>query len=191
MSENTKSNITNVEMSESDLESQSLYESDMRTAEPSAVTETAVGGDVIVHSTPIAAHIQLSETDVDSGIQLTPVLTNKNKQSDEMDIMSFLQQQFNIINVNLSEQKNEMQEIKSNLNEQIKLSNVFDIKFDMQNNQFKELNKRFDSNEITLNEMKSDFNLSLIHILCIILKCVFTWLGAVSYTHLDVYKRQT
>ena len=63
MSENTKqSNITNVEMSESDLESQSLNESDMRTAEPSAVTETAVGGNVIIHSTPIAAQIQLSET---------------------------------------------------------------------------------------------------------------------------------
>ena len=38
MSENTKSNITNVEMSESDLESQSLNESGMLTVGPSAVT---------------------------------------------------------------------------------------------------------------------------------------------------------
>ena len=36
-----------------------------------------------------------------------------------------------------------------------------DIKFDVQNNKFKELNKRFDSNEITLNEVKSDFNSKL------------------------------
>ena len=90
MSENTKNNITNIEMSEGDLESQSLNESDMRTAEPSAVTETAVGGNVIIHSTPIAAQMQLSETAVDSGIQLTPVLTNKNKQSDDMDIISVM-----------------------------------------------------------------------------------------------------
>ena len=42
MSENTKSNITNVEMSESDLESQSLNESGMLAVEPSAVTELSL-----------------------------------------------------------------------------------------------------------------------------------------------------
>ena len=35
------------------------------------VTETAVDGNVIILSTPIAAQMQLSETAVDSGIQLT------------------------------------------------------------------------------------------------------------------------
>ena len=59
------------------------------------VTETAVGNNVIVHSTPIVAQAQLSETSVDSGIQLTPVSTNKSKQSEETDIMSFLRKMDN------------------------------------------------------------------------------------------------
>ena len=71
------------------FESQSLNESGMLTVGPSAVTETAVGSNVIVHSTPIVSQTRVSETDVDSEIQLTPVSTNKNKQPDEMDIMSF------------------------------------------------------------------------------------------------------
>ena len=82
-------------MSESGLEPQSLGESETQTADPSsdesAIMETAVGSNVIIHSTPIATQLQLNESAVDSGIQLTPVLTNKNKQSDDMDIMSFLQ----------------------------------------------------------------------------------------------------
>ena len=58
MSEHAKqSSLTDVEMSESGLEPQSLDESEMRTAGPSsddsAVTETAVGSNVIIHSTPI------------------------------------------------------------------------------------------------------------------------------------------
>ena len=81
MSENTEKNILiDSVMSESDLESQSLNESGMLTGGLGAVTETAVGGNIIVHSTPIASQTQVSETSVASGIQLTPVSTNKNKQ---------------------------------------------------------------------------------------------------------------
>ena len=98
MSEHTEtSNVTDVDMSESGLEPQPLNESEMRAAGPSAVIETAISSNVIIRSTPIAAQMQLSESAVDSGIQLTPVLTNKNKQSDEMDIMSFLQFDFLLV----------------------------------------------------------------------------------------------
>ena len=53
-------------------------------------TETAVGSNVIIHSTPIATQLQLNESAVDSGIQLTPVLTNKNKQSDDSSMLKDL-----------------------------------------------------------------------------------------------------
>ena len=83
MSEHTKqSNLTDVDMSESGLEPQSLDESETRTAG----TETAVGSNIIIHSTPIVTQLQLSESAGDSGIQLTPVSTNKNKQSNDDDM---------------------------------------------------------------------------------------------------------
>ena len=91
MSVNTEKNIViDTIMSESDLESQSSNESGMLTVgEPGAITETAVGN-IIVHSTPIAYQTQANETSVDSGIQLTPVSTNKNKQAEETDMMSIM-----------------------------------------------------------------------------------------------------
>ena len=142
MSENTeKSSVINSIMSESDLESQSLNESGMLTVEPSAVTETAVGGNIIVHSTPIVAQAQLSETDVDSGVQLTPVSTKKNKQSEETDIMSVMLSQFERMNSNFETKFNVMNS---------------DI-----NSRFDDNDKRFDNNEIILNKMKSDFNYKL------------------------------
>ena len=103
----------------------------MLKGETGAVTETAGGSNIIVHSTPIATQPQVNETEIDSGIQLTPVSTNKSKQSEETDIMSFLR----------------------------KMDNKFekmDNKFDMLNKRFDDNDKRFDNNEIILNKMKSD-----------------------------------
>ena len=53
--------------------------------------------------------MQLSETAVDSGIQLTPVLTNKNKQFDEMDIMSFLRKIDSKFDSSLNELRGELE----------------------------------------------------------------------------------
>ena len=140
MSEHTEqSNVTNVDMSESDLEPQSLNVSEMRTADPSAVTETAVGGNVIIHSTPIAAQMQLSETAVDSGIQLTPVLTNKNKQSDEMDIMSFLRKIDSKFDSRLNELRGELESRFNSSDDKInKRFDANDEKFEILSNDIKE-----------------------------------------------------
>ena len=134
MSENTeKSSVINSIMNVSDLESQS-DESGMLKGEKGAVTETAGGSNIIVHSTPIASQPQVNETEIDSGIQLTPVSTNKNKQSEETNMMSIMLSQFEIMNKN------------------------FETKFNVMSS---DINSRFDDND-----------------------------KPVSYTHLDVYKRQ-
>ena len=127
MSEKTeKSSVINSIMSESGLESQSLDESGMLRGEPGAVTETAVGN-IIVHSTPIAYQTQVNEANVDSGVQLTPVSTKKNKQLEETGIMSVMLSQFERMNSNF---------------------NVMNSRFDINE---KELNKRFDDNDRILN----------------------------------------
>ena len=100
----------------------------------------------------------------DSGVQLTPTSTKYNSKFDN-DVMSFLQKQF------------------SELKEQ-------NIKFE----------RRFDNNDDCLRTMSNEMKQQNVHMnkrlneidehCSTIIKQIQDGVNAVSYTHLDVYKRQ-
>ena len=77
-------------------------------SEIQSMNESAVMSGLEVHSTPIVVQDrELNESAVidDSGIQLTPTSTNKNKQSDNYEIYEMLQA---MLDVKFKEQNNEL-----------------------------------------------------------------------------------
>ena len=102
--------------------------------------------DFEIHSTPNMSRENKiknnsDETNIteDSGVQITPTSTKCSKSDN--DIMSFLQQQFNVINVNMREQNNKFNELNNRLDNNEK---KFETKFDVMSI---DKNKRFDTND--------------------------------------------
>ena len=68
---------------------------------------------------PIASQTQVSETDVDSGVQLTPVSTNKNKQADDMDVISIMLNQFKELNKRFDDNDKILNKMKNDFNNKL------------------------------------------------------------------------
>ena len=137
--------------------------------------------DFEIHSTPNVSRENKiknnsDETNIteDSGVQLTPTSTKCSKSDN--DIMSFLQQQFNVINCRFDSNEITLKEMKSDFNCKLEVqNNKFDVqnhnfndKFDELKNNIQEINKHFENtNEIiknSLNKLEQSIELSLIHI---------------------------
>ena len=113
--------------------------------ESNSLTESTVMSGLEVHSTPVPVQNKESSKSADiddSGIQVTPPVINKNKQSEDKDMIKMMQLLF-------SEQSVKLNELSSDFNN--KFDNN-DVKF----NEFKsEFNNKFDNK---FDELKTDIN---------------------------------
>ena len=136
--ENKSDEVNKIDLTNTNTENQ-INATGVNESEIQAMTESTV----MIHSTPIVVqNVELNVSGVtdDSGIQLTPILTNKNNQPDSNDIMSILR----AISRDINEVKNDFTEVN--------------VKFDVQNAKFDKLSSDVNELKEQNKEVKNNLN---------------------------------